>query len=158
VGWTTRVRFPVNTGKEFFLFATASLSALGPFSVLSNGFRNVTLRVKRSEHEADHSPPILCRGHEFLELYLHSPTCLHGLVLSYAQGQVVYLRACIIGLLARIWGSKYLKPLTFNGLRPDHRLIDRYSLSPTASYTKRATVSFAMNVIRSFVLYWFYYY
>jgi hypothetical protein len=42
----------------------------------------LSLGVKRAGHEADHSPPSRSEVKECVELYLHSPICLHGVVLS----------------------------------------------------------------------------
>jgi len=42
----------------------------------------ISLVVKRREREADHSPPYNAEVKESAELYLHSPTRLHGVVLS----------------------------------------------------------------------------
>jgi flagellar basal body-associated protein FliL len=41
-----------------------------------------SLGVKRPRREADHSPPSSAEVKECVELYLHSPTRLHGVVLS----------------------------------------------------------------------------
>jgi hypothetical protein len=38
--------------------------------------------VKRPGREADHSPPSSAEVKEWVELYLHSPICLNGVVLS----------------------------------------------------------------------------
>jgi hypothetical protein len=42
----------------------------------------LSLGVKQPGHEADHSPPSSAKVKECMELYLHSPICLHGVVLS----------------------------------------------------------------------------
>jgi hypothetical protein len=42
----------------------------------------LSLVVKRPGHEADHSPPSSAEVKECVELYLDSPTRLHGVVLS----------------------------------------------------------------------------
>jgi hypothetical protein len=42
----------------------------------------VSLELKQPEREADHSPPSSAEIKEFVELYLHSPIRLHGVVLS----------------------------------------------------------------------------
>jgi hypothetical protein len=44
------------------------------------------LKVKRPWREADHSPPSNAEVKEYVELYLHSPIRLHGVVLSYSTG------------------------------------------------------------------------
>jgi hypothetical protein len=43
---------------------------------------DISLWVKREEREADHSPPSSTEVKECVELYLHSPIRLHGVVLS----------------------------------------------------------------------------
>jgi len=45
-----------------------------------------SLGVKRPVREADHSPPSSAEIRECVELYLHSPIRLHGVVLSYSTG------------------------------------------------------------------------
>jgi hypothetical protein len=50
----------------------------------------VSLEVKRPWHEADHSPPSSTEFKECVELYLHSPIRLHGVVLSKTQGQLCF--------------------------------------------------------------------
>jgi hypothetical protein len=42
----------------------------------------LSLRVKRPGREADHSPPSSAEVKECVELYLHSPICLHGVVFN----------------------------------------------------------------------------
>jgi hypothetical protein len=44
--------------------------------------------VKRLGRESDHSPPSSAEVKESVELYLHPPIRLHGVVLSIAQGQI----------------------------------------------------------------------
>jgi hypothetical protein len=46
---------------------------------------------KRPGREAGHSPPSSAEVKECVEIYLHSPIRLHGVVLSYAQGQLFLL-------------------------------------------------------------------
>jgi hypothetical protein len=70
-------------GLGIFPFDTMSRLALGPTQppihwvsgALSPG-------VKQLRHEADCSPPSSAKVKEYVELYLHSPICLHGMVLS----------------------------------------------------------------------------
>jgi hypothetical protein len=55
-GWTTGVRFPARVG-EFFLFATASRSALGPTQPLIQRVPGALSRgLKRPESKTDHPP------------------------------------------------------------------------------------------------------
>jgi hypothetical protein len=42
----------------------------------------LSLGVKRPGREADHSPPASAEVKKWVELYLHSPIHLHGVVLS----------------------------------------------------------------------------
>jgi hypothetical protein len=42
----------------------------------------LSLAVKRPGHEAHHSPPTSAEVKEWVELYLHSPIRLHGVVIS----------------------------------------------------------------------------
>jgi hypothetical protein len=46
------------------------------------GTRAISLGVKQPVREADHSPPTSAKVKEWVELYLHSPIRLHGVVLS----------------------------------------------------------------------------
>jgi hypothetical protein len=51
----------------------------------------LSVGIKRPEREVDHSPPSSAEV-ECVELYLHFPKRFHGVVLSYAQGQVKSVR------------------------------------------------------------------
>jgi hypothetical protein len=53
------------------------------WTLLSNGYQGLFLAVKRPGREADHSPPSSAEVKECVELYLHSPLHLPGVVLSY---------------------------------------------------------------------------
>jgi hypothetical protein len=44
-------------------------------------------------HEADHSPPSSAKVKEWMELYLHSPIRLHGVVLSRGEHRGMTLGA-----------------------------------------------------------------
>jgi hypothetical protein len=48
-----------------------------------NGTGALSAGVKRSGHEADHSSPNYCRYQEYMDLYIHSPIRLYGVVLNY---------------------------------------------------------------------------
>jgi hypothetical protein len=70
----SRITFPLCRGLGIFLFTTASRTALG----LTQHFiqwvpGTLSLEVKRSGREADHSPPSTAEVREWVELYLHSP-------------------------------------------------------------------------------------
>jgi hypothetical protein len=57
-----------------FLFTTASRTALRPTQPPIQWVPGtLSLEVKRSGHEADHSPPSSAEIKEWVELYLHSP-------------------------------------------------------------------------------------
>jgi hypothetical protein len=58
----------------------------GPPSLVLNGYRGLSSGIRRSACETDHSAP--SRSSECLELYLHFPICIHGVVLKEAQGQL----------------------------------------------------------------------
>jgi hypothetical protein len=44
--------------------------------------------VKRPGREGNHSPPSSAKVKEYVELYIHSPIRLHGVVLSEVQRQL----------------------------------------------------------------------
>jgi hypothetical protein len=72
----TRVRFPAGAWNF-------SLHPLGPTQPPIQWVPGaLTLGVKRPGHEVDHLPPSSTEDKEFVELYLHSPIYLHGVVLS----------------------------------------------------------------------------
>jgi hypothetical protein len=69
--------------ERIFLFTAVSRTALGPTQPpIQSVPKAVSLGVKRPEHEADHSPPYSAEVKECVELYLHSPIRLHGVVLN----------------------------------------------------------------------------
>jgi hypothetical protein len=75
------VRFPARL--EIFLFTTAFRTALGPTQLPIQWVPGaLPLGVKRPGREADHSPPSSAEVKECVELYLHSPIRIHGVVLS----------------------------------------------------------------------------
>jgi hypothetical protein len=75
--------FPGGGGLGIFLFTTASRTALGPTQPPIQWLPVVlSLGIKRPGREADHSPPSSAEVKEWVELYLHSPIRLHGVVLS----------------------------------------------------------------------------
>jgi hypothetical protein len=83
-GWTIGVlEFDSRWWLGIFLFTTASRTALGLTQSPIQWVPGVlSLGVKRSGREADHSPPSSAEVKECVELYLHSPILLHGAVLS----------------------------------------------------------------------------
>jgi hypothetical protein len=72
--------------------STASRTALGstqpPIQWVPGA---LSLGVKRPGREADYSPPSTAEVKEWVELYLHSPIRLHGVVLSYSTGTTLPL-------------------------------------------------------------------
>jgi hypothetical protein len=81
----------VPAGLGIFLFTTSSWQALGlsqpPIQWLPGA---LSLGVKRSVREADHSPPSSAEVEECVELYLHSPIRLYGMVLSKKSQELSY--------------------------------------------------------------------
>jgi len=70
----TGVRFP----KDAFLLHSATVDGDPPI-LLSNAYRELfPLGVRRLGHDVEPLRPLLLRL--YVELYLHSPICLHGLV------------------------------------------------------------------------------
>jgi len=75
--------FDSRRGLGIFIFTTASRTALGPtqpHTQLLPG--SLSLGVKRPGREADHSYPSSVEVEEWMDLYLHFPVCLHGVVFS----------------------------------------------------------------------------
>jgi hypothetical protein len=66
--------FYCRRGLGIFLFTTASRMVLGPTQPPNQSVPGaLSLRVKRPEREADHSPPSRDKVKEYVEFYLHSP-------------------------------------------------------------------------------------
>jgi hypothetical protein len=84
MGWTIGVLgFDSQQGLGIFLFTTMSRTALGPTQPPIQWVPGaLSLGVKQQRHEFDHSPPSSAKVKECVELYLHSPIRLHGVVLS----------------------------------------------------------------------------
>jgi hypothetical protein len=78
-----RVRFPAEAGNFSLRPALGHTQPPNQWVPVSP-----SLEVKRPGREADHSPPSSAEGKECVELYLHSPIRLHGVMLSEAQGQL----------------------------------------------------------------------
>jgi hypothetical protein len=75
--------FDSRRGLGIFLFTAESRTALGPTQPPIEWVPGaLSLGVERRGREADHSPPSNAEVKECVELYLHSPIRLHGLVLS----------------------------------------------------------------------------
>jgi hypothetical protein len=75
------VRSPAGLG--IFPFTTVSRTDLGPTQFPIQWVPGVlSLGVNRPGRETDHSPPSSSDVKECVELYLHSPIRLHGVVLS----------------------------------------------------------------------------
>jgi hypothetical protein len=72
-----------------FLFTTASRMALGPTQPPIQCIPGaLSLRVKQLGHEADHQPPSSAEVKYVWSYTSITPTHLHGMVLSQAQGQL----------------------------------------------------------------------
>jgi hypothetical protein len=77
----SRVRFPAGAGNFSLHHRVQNGSGAHPASY-PMGSRGSSLGVKRPGRETDHSPPSSAEVKECVELYLHSPIRLHGVVLS----------------------------------------------------------------------------
>jgi hypothetical protein len=77
----SRVPFPAGAG-NFSLHHHVQNGSGAPRASYQMGTRGSFPGVKRPGREADHSPPSSAGVKEFVELYLHSPIHLHGVVLS----------------------------------------------------------------------------
>jgi hypothetical protein len=82
-GWSG-VRVPAGAGNFSIHHRVQTDSGPYPASC-PMGTRGSFLGVKRPGREADHSPPSSAEVKECMELYLHSPIRLHGVVLSYKK-------------------------------------------------------------------------
>jgi hypothetical protein len=81
--------FESQAGLGIFLFETTSRPTLWPTQSLIQWITwALSLGIKRPGREADHSLPSSAEVQECVELYLHSPIRLHGVVLISAQGQI----------------------------------------------------------------------
>jgi hypothetical protein len=92
-GWTIGVLgFDSRHELGIFLQATASRTDLVPTQPPIQWVTGtLSLGVKQPGREADHSPPSSAEVREWVELYLHSPIRLHGVVLFKAQGHLYLL-------------------------------------------------------------------
>jgi hypothetical protein len=77
----SRVRLPEGAGNFSPHHHVQNSSGAHPASY-PMGTRGSSLGVKRPGREADHSPPSSAKVKECMELYLHSPIRLHGVVLG----------------------------------------------------------------------------
>jgi hypothetical protein len=75
--------FDFRRGLGNFLLTTAYRTALGPTQPpIQRVSAALSFGVKRPGREADHSPPSTAEVKECVEIYLHSPIRLHGVVFS----------------------------------------------------------------------------
>jgi hypothetical protein len=77
----SRVRFPAGGGNFSLHHRVQNVSGAHPASY-PMGTRGSFPGVKRPEREADYSPPSSAEVKVCVEIYLHSPIRLHGMVLS----------------------------------------------------------------------------
>jgi hypothetical protein len=77
----SRVRFPARAGNFSLHHRVQNGSGAhpAPYPMVPGV---LSLGVKRPRREADHSPPSSAEVKECVELYLHFPIRLHGVVLS----------------------------------------------------------------------------
>jgi hypothetical protein len=79
-------------GLGIFLFTAASRLALGPTQPPIQWVPwSLSLGVKQTGCEADHSPPCSAEVKKWVEIYLHSSICLHGMVLCYRHNTTLPL-------------------------------------------------------------------
>jgi hypothetical protein len=80
--WGSRFQFLAGAGN--FLFTTMSRTAVGPTQpLIQQVLGALSLGVKQLGHATDHSPPSSAKVKQAsMELYLHSPIYLHGMVLN----------------------------------------------------------------------------
>jgi hypothetical protein len=90
LGWMIGVLgFDSRRRLGIFLSTTASRKALGPTQPPIKWVPGaLSLGIERLGREADHSHPSSAEVKEWMELYLHFPISLQGVVLSQAQGQL----------------------------------------------------------------------
>jgi hypothetical protein len=90
-------------GLGIFLFTTMSRTVLGPTQPPIQWVPGaLSLGVKWPGHEADHSPPSSAEVKNAWSCTSTPPICLHGMVLSKAQGQLylfTFLTSIILFLI-----------------------------------------------------------
>jgi len=77
--------FP-DRGTDFYLRHRIQLTYGAHRVSYPMGTGAISTGVKRLEHEAVHSPPSSAEVKKYVDLYLHSTICLHGVVLSLSTG------------------------------------------------------------------------
>jgi hypothetical protein len=82
MGWMIGILgFDSWKGLGIFFFTTMSRTDLGPTKpTIQQVLGALSLGVKQLRCEADQSPPSSAKVKECMELYLHSPIHLHGMV------------------------------------------------------------------------------
>jgi hypothetical protein len=78
--WTAGVRFPAGS-KRFSLPTTQGLDRGPTEPPIQLVQRELSLRSNRAGREADHSFHLVPKS-RMTELHLHSPICLHGMLLN----------------------------------------------------------------------------
>jgi hypothetical protein len=75
------IRFPTGAGNFSLRHSvqTGSRAHSASYPIVAGA---LSLGVKRPGREADHLPASSAKVKECVELYLHSPICLHGVMLS----------------------------------------------------------------------------
>jgi hypothetical protein len=81
-GRSTKVRFLAGT-RELSLFHRVQAGSGAYPTSCPVGTGGCVPGVKQQEYEADHSPLSSADVLRMVELYLHSPMCLHSIVINY---------------------------------------------------------------------------
>jgi hypothetical protein len=122
----SRVRFLVGTGNfsPHYRVRNGSGATLPLIQWVSSA---LSLGAKRSEREADHSPQSRPEVKVCVDLYLHSPIRLHGVVLTYKKHRDAFTSYLPMGLWEffsslprpeRLWGPPSLLSDEYQGLFP----------------------------------------
>jgi hypothetical protein len=100
-------------GWEFFSSPPCLDCLWGPPSLLHNGYQGSFLGVKRPVREADRSPPSSAEVKECVELYLHSPICVHGAQLEHSDNFT-------FTVLSQRGGGSWYHGISLNLIWPSH--------------------------------------
>jgi hypothetical protein len=98
----------------------SSPAALGPIRPHIQWLPGLSPGVKRPRREADHSPTSSADVKNEWKYTSTPPTCLHGLVLSWAQGQIhLYVYLHFYAYLQHNWRRKDINGRFLNSITTD---------------------------------------